>query len=58
VRVGHVLGALLAALVDLGAIHDDGRRRDNADPNAIALDGHDRHADATVDDDLLAGPPG
>jgi hypothetical protein len=54
----HVLGALFAALVDLGAIHDDGRRRHDADTDAIALYGHNRHADCTVDYDLLAGAAG
>ena len=41
-RMRHILGALFAALVDLGVIHDDGRRHDNTDPNAIALNGHNR----------------
>jgi hypothetical protein len=54
----HTLGTLFATLVDLGAIHNDGRRRDDPDTNAIALNGHNRHADRTVDYDLLARPAG
>jgi hypothetical protein len=48
------LAELKPALMNFGAIDLYITRSGDADPNAITLDGDDRHADVPIDNDLFA----
>ena len=52
---GRELGA---PLLDLVAVHGDGRGRDDPDSDTVSLDGHHRKVDIAVDHDRLADTPG